>query len=137
MKPIEWRDSFATGIVQVDHEHQELIAWINSLLTAIDAPDRSDVLITEILGEVHARIAGHFALEEQTMRDVGYDQYLEHKGDHEVLLDDIRDLMDDAWDNPSFDQDAFGLRLSDWFGQHFRTKDARLHGILHRKPPAP
>ena len=136
MKPIEWRDSFATGIAPVDHEHQELIAWINNLLKAIDATERSDALVTEILGEVHARISGHFALEEQTMRDSGYDQYIEHKADHEVLLDDIRDLMDDAWDDPSFDQDSFSLRLSNWFGQHFRTKDARLHGILHPAPPA-
>lgn len=70
------------------------------------------------------------------MRDSSYDQYIEHKGDHEVLLDDIRDLMDDAWDDPFFDRDSFGRRLSDWFGQHFRTKDARLHEILHPTPPA-
>jgi hemerythrin len=136
MKSIEWRADFSTGIAQVDHEHQQLIAWINDLLTAIDEPDRSQGRITEILGEIHARISGHFALEEQTMRDAGYDQYGEHKGDHEVLLDDIRDLMDDAWEDPSFDKDSFGRRLSDWFGQHFRTKDARLHGILHPAPPA-
>jgi len=136
MKPIEWRDSFATGFEQVDHEHRELIAWINNLLMAIDEPDRSDARVAEILGEVHARISGHFALEERTMRESGYDQYAEHKADHEVLLDDIRDLMDDAWEDPSFDKDSFGRRLSDWFGQHFRTKDARLHGILHPAPPA-
>ena len=136
MKTIEWRADFATGIAQVDHEHEELIGWINDLLAAIDAPDRSQARITEMLGEIHARVAGHFALEEQAMRESGYDQYSEHKADHEVLLDDIRDLMDEAWENPSFDRESFGRRLSDWFGQHFRTKDARLHGRLNGATPA-
>jgi hemerythrin len=136
MKPIEWRADFATGIAQVDHEHQELIGWINDLLAAIDAPDPSQARITEMLGEIHAHVAGHFALEEQAMRESGYDQYSEHKADHEVLLDDIRDLMDEAWENPAFDRESFSRRLSDWFGQHFSTRDARLHGRLHGATPA-
>jgi hemerythrin len=66
-------------------------------------------------------------LEEKVMRDNDYDEYADHKTDHELLLDDIRDLMDDYEDDSHVDVEAFGKRLDAWFSQHFRTRDARLH----------
>ncbi|WP_297833423.1 hemerythrin domain-containing protein, partial [Thermomonas sp.] len=95
MTRIDWRPDFSIGIADVDHEHQELIAWINrTLVASLDAAgDRS--VVTDLLGEVFAKVSAHFALEERVMRDQGYDQFTEHKRDHELLLDDIRDIMDD------------------------------------------
>jgi len=56
-----------------------------------------------------------------------YDEYLDHKADHERLLDDVRDLMDDYEDGVYVDVEGFGKRLDAWFSEHFRTRDARLH----------
>jgi hemerythrin len=39
--------------------------------------------------------SAHFALEERFMREHGYDQLALHKADHERLLDEIREIMDD------------------------------------------
>jgi hemerythrin-like metal-binding protein len=94
MPLVEWREEFNLGVASVDHEHQELIALINKVHDRIAEPG-SDVTIAEYLGEIYARIAAHFALEERIMRETGYDQYAGHKADHERLLDDIRDIMDD------------------------------------------
>ena len=39
MPLIEWRDEFNTGVAEVDHEHQELIALINDqALMYLEAP---------------------------------------------------------------------------------------------------
>ncbi len=81
----------------------------------------------DFLGELYAMICAHFALEERVMRETGYDEYAAHKDDHERLLDEIRDLMDDYEDAGAIDMDAFSRRLEHWFSEHFRTKDARLH----------
>jgi hemerythrin len=130
MAIIEWRKEFETGDAAVDYEHQELVSLLNEVIETIkDGKPTNESL--DSLGEVNARISGHFALEEVEMRRFKYDQYDEHKEDHERLLDDIRDLMDDFEDG-SFkgDVDAFSDRLRDWFVDHFKTQDARLHSVL-------
>jgi len=130
MTLIDWREEFQVGVAAVDHEHRELIGLINRLHDDMLARD-SDVTVSEYLGEIYARISAHFALEERLMREARYDQYVEHKADHEKLLDDIRDIMDDYEDHHRYDDDQLAARLGDWFGVHFRTHDARLH---HRLP---
>ncbi len=42
------------------------------------------------------------------MRDNDYDEYRDHKADHERLLDDFRDLMDDYEDSVYVDVEGFG-----------------------------
>ena len=67
------------------------------------------------------------------MRERGYDQLTAHKNDHERLLDEIRDIMDDFVDE---EQTASALsgRLEAWFSRHFETHDARLHHKLGAHP---
>jgi hemerythrin-like metal-binding protein len=127
MNRIEWRPEFSTGLAEVDHEHRGLIALINEALDrCADAPaDRG--AIQRSLGEIYARTTAHFALEERLMERLEYDQRREHKGDHERLLDDIRDIMDGVGQDAGFDAERFAARLSSWFSEHFRTHDARFH----------
>jgi hemerythrin-like metal-binding protein len=130
MALVEWKDEFAVGITSVDHEHRQLIQLINDLHARLPAGPTKDA-ITRVLAEIHTRIAAHFALEERVMRERRYDQYADHKADHERLLDEIRDIMDrydaDAYFNY---ETALTRELGDWFAIHFRTKDARLHKML-------
>ncbi|MGB9141894.1 MAG: bacteriohemerythrin [Aestuariivirga sp.] len=130
MALIEWRKEFETGVADVDHEHRELVDLINRLHESIaSGADRSR--ITEFLGEVFARIAAHFALEESIMRKHAYDEYEAHKAEHEKLLDEIRDIMDAQQDNPSSAyEEGLSLTVRDWFVNHFKSKDARLHKQL-------
>jgi hemerythrin-like metal-binding protein len=123
---IEWKEQYSLGVPEVDHEHRELIDLINELYASATGSD-SDTTVEDFLGELYARVGAHFALEEKIMRDHQYDEYRDHKNDHERLLDDIRDLMDDYEDGAYVDVEAFGKRLDAWFGEHFRTRDARLH----------
>src|SRR5262245_14627381 len=81
-------------------------------------------------GDLHKAISAHFALEEQFMRERAYDQFKPHKDDHERLLDEIRDIMDDfIGDQAAADAQLAG-RLQVWFSRHFETHDARLHRAL-------
>jgi hemerythrin len=130
MPIIEWRDEFKTGYDAVDHEHHELVQLLNTLYDSMnEGPPVEETLSG--LGEVFARISSHFALEEHEMREVEYDDYAVHKEDHEDLLDEIRDIMD-AYEVGVFaaHRDAFGESLQQWFTNHFKTHDSRLHGVL-------
>ncbi len=134
MALIEWREDFSVGVPEVDHEHRELIELINQAHAERAGGASGEALshdsAAEFLGEIHARIAGHFALEERVMRAARYDHLGRHKAAHEILLDDIREFMDACETGQALDAAAFGDRLADWFGEHFRTEDARLHGRL-------
>ena len=129
MSLIAWDNRFSVGVASVDHEHRELIALINETHERLQRPD-ADVTVPDFLGEIYTRISAHFALEEKIMRAGGYDQFPEHKADHERLLDAIRDIMDDYEDSRVFDEEQFARRLATWFTDHFRTHDARLHRHL-------
>lgn len=129
MPLIEWKDEYSVGVPDVDAEHRDLIELINTLYASMQARDgRPDVM--EFLGEIYVRIASHFALEELIMRRHEYDEYREHKRDHEHLLEEIRNIMDDYEDGKVLDDDELANRLDSWFSEHFRTRDARLHNRL-------
>jgi hemerythrin-like metal-binding protein len=130
MPLIEWRKEFETGVPDVDHEHRELVDLINRLHEHM-AGAADPARVAEFLGEVFARIAAHFALEESIMRKYSYDEYEAHKAEHERLLDEIRDIMDAQQESPSATYgDSLSSTVRDWFVNHFKSKDARLHRKL-------
>ena len=92
--------------------------------------DASQDVVVETLGEIYARIAAHFALEEKVMRDSRYAGYAAHKQDHELLLDELLDVIDSVDDEGRYDRAALSHDLDEWFSDHFRTHDARLHHKL-------
>lgn len=126
MSLINWKEEFSVGVVEVDHEHQELIESINALHRSVqEGVTRRQVM--EGLGDIYAQIAAHFALEEKFMRGSRYPAYIEHKTDHEALLDDLRDIMDEVEDDGEFDERRLSIDLDRWFSDHFRIHDAKLH----------
>jgi hemerythrin len=129
MPLIEWRDEFSIGLPGVDQDHRELIGEINRLHEQIRSGTGAAAL-SLMLGGIQTAIAAHFALEEKDMASLGYDQLATHKVDHERLLDDILDIIDDVCDGAGYDPSVLSGRLADWFGNHFRTHDARLHAWL-------
>ncbi len=133
MTLLPWSERFKLGIPAVDHEHKELIDLINTLHDRLgEAPGRDDVMA--FLEEINARINAHFALEEKVMRGLAYDELDPHKHEHEALLDGIRDIMDRAETAPFAELEAdLADQLKGWFGNHFATKDARLHHFLEER----
>ncbi|MGJ4952157.1 bacteriohemerythrin [Bradyrhizobium sp. HKCCYLS20291] len=126
MSLLHWEARYSVGIAAVDHEHQDLIALINRLYDAAVAQGDRQAMIG-FFGELFRAISSHFALEERLMRERNYDHLAQHKADHERLLDEIRDIMDDVEGEDRFDAAELARRLDAWFSRHFETHDARLH----------
>ena len=129
MSLITWRDEFSVGVAAVDLEHRELIDLINGLEAEM-RECASQSTVVETLGEIFARISAHFALEEKVMRDTGYDGLSAHKKDHELLLDELLDVIDSVDGAGRYDRAGLSRDLDRWFSDHFRTYDARLHQVL-------
>jgi len=129
MSLLQWKPEYSVGIQSMDDEHREMIELINATYEKLSS-DASVDQVEEYLGEILSTISMHFALEERIMQKAGYDEYQAHKDDHEVLLDRLRDLMDDFFVDPASGAMRLEQGLSDWFAGHFSTFDARLHGEL-------
>lgn len=130
MALVEWRDEFAIGIPSIDHEHKEMIALINAVYDKLKRGDHGDP-VADFLGEIYTAISAHFALEESKMREQAYFEYEAHKADHEQLLEMIREIMDNYEIGIYLDyEDTLAAHLNDWFTEHFKTMDARLHSFL-------
>ena len=106
MTMLAWNDKYRCGVAAIDHEHRELIEAISDLLS---------------------RMNDNGTDEEKMMRDSGYANYGPHKTDHDRLLDDIRDIMDDVHAGVAGARDPLAARLHAWFSDHFRTMDKDLH----------
>jgi len=129
MQLLQWKPSFTLGVASVDTEHRGMINTINSVYATLE-DEHSELEVNRVLGEIHAQISAHFALEERLMRAAGYAEYAQHKDSHEQLLDQIRDLMDSFSADPVAGRILLQESLSNWFGLHFATFDARLHSHL-------
>jgi hemerythrin len=126
---LHWEKRYSVGIEAVDHEHRELVDLINTL------HDKSTMLGSKVavlgfFGDLYKAISAHFALEERFMREKGYDQLTQHKNDHERLLDEVRDIMEDYEATDLLDDKMLARRLDAWFSRHFESHDARLHRAL-------
>ena len=126
---LHWEKRYSVGIEAVDHEHRELVELINRLHEEAKAQG-SKVAVLGFFGDLYKAISAHFALEERFMREKGYDQLRLHKADHERLLDEIRDIMEDYEVNDLFEEWLLAQRLDAWFSRHFESHDARLHRAL-------
>lgn len=128
-KLLEWRDAYALGIPEIDHEHREMITEISRLHETLEHDAAVDDVV-DCLGEILAHIAAHFALEEKNMRAAAYEGFAEHKADHERLLDELHDIATDVAKRRRYEPVVLAERLDAWFMRHFGSQDARLHRAL-------
>jgi len=129
MTLLKWKPEYSVGDPAIDYEHEMMIRQINTLYDQLDACADSEA-IEAVLGEIHADISAHFALEERMMKQANYTGFEDHKEDHEELLDQLHEMMELNFQSPEDRDSLLKLRLSDWFGHHFSTFDARLHRKL-------
>ncbi len=129
MAPIAWRPEFSVGDPAVDHEHRELVDLVNTAAGAI-LDGHPDADVDRCMGDLHRAISAHFAHEEHQMSRAEYDQYPQHKADHERLLDQLRDIMDGADGLSAATAERITAVLEAWFTDHFRIHDSRLHHKL-------
>ena len=137
MALMQWRTEYEIGIAEIDHEHRTLVETINALHRSLsDSPSKDAV--GAVLGDIHALISAHFALEEKVMRERRYDRYADHKAAHEGLLDELRDIMDAVEDDgyPDYER-RLSAELNRWFSEHARTMDARFHKFVQGVGNAP
>jgi hemerythrin len=126
---LQWREEHRIGIDALDFEHQDLFRRIDELLDDF-ARREERAEIEACLGEIHARMAAHFALEEKFMRDRGYADYAEHRAQHDRFLDDFVVAMAEFENDPgACASETLEHDLKRWILDHVLTADKRMSAM--------
>ena len=92
MELVAWNKSLETGHPIVDGQHKNLFAMINNLHTSIQE-GHSNLVLIETMEKLSAYVETHFKTEEELMISHHYEQYAEHKLEHDNLREQSLKLI--------------------------------------------
>jgi hemerythrin len=129
---LQWTQALATGIAEIDEQHQELFRRIDRLLDASIAGDGIEV--TRMLGFLREYVEHHFAAEERFMEEQRYPGLRGHRAEHVQLLEQVRVLDVEHRASGSSPATAAGMHrlLSDWLRTHIGLSDAAMASFVRR-----
>jgi hemerythrin len=119
--PIHWTIDLDTGIEVIDHQHRQIVDYINQLEAANIAKDKAK--IKEVVDACVDYTLSHFAFEESLQEEAGYKYCKPHKKVHELFTRKVAeyqqrvDMGDDVVD------ELHGM-LSRWLVNHIKRDDA-------------
>ena len=130
---IVWTPSYAIGIPEIDHQHQELFYRLSKLLEGLVGGDRAEVRrLIDFLGEY---VVVHFGAEERWMKESEYPDFEEHKSQHERFMQDYLRYSVELDQRGS--TALMGMRvnnwIADWLRNHILVSDMALGRFLSQK----
>ncbi len=142
MALLEWTAALELNAPVMDDTHREFVALLNALDDAADG----DMLAR--MDDFLAHTEQHFAMEEQWMEATGFPVYGCHKGEHDNILEVVREVRKRIAAGELHFGTTLAAALAEWFPQHAQSMDAVLALYLreagfdpaqagaHEAPPA-
>lgn len=127
--PLEWNQGLATGIRQIDLQHQELIGMINELDAAQREASQARAL-EDVLPRLSGYVLFHFGTEEAMMdglpgRPVHVDK---HVREHRLFADKVAALR--GQEPSAAELAAFVDYLKAWIVEHIMKTDRELASLI-------
>lgn len=129
--PLTWTDTLATGIRQIDLQHQELIELINAL-EAAHASGQRQAALDAVLPRLSAYVLFHFATEETLLPKAPGDHGERHRQQHRLFTDRIESLR--AGPPERIDLAALIAYLKQWLIEHIMKTDHELARLIGANP---
>lgn len=126
---VPWTKALDLSAHYFNEDHHALLDKLNALLNALSLQDRMSVIFAA--NALSAEAQGHFAKEEQCMRDVNYPELEKHAEAHQRLLQGLEELRYkvNMTENFSAMLDASPF-LERWFVPHLSHDDQKLSEFL-------
>ncbi len=128
----EWKDNLALRVTEADERQQELLGLYNRVAWACQHA-ASIASIREAVRSFLLYARWHFSEEEARMRKLQFPGYATHRSDHERLLQDATDFIDNfdgalgVEDSP-----AIARYFKYWLTRHMAEKDEKFQEFLNR-----
>lgn len=132
---LEWSDSLASGSVEIDTQHKELIGRINSLFVAVEKGGTASDEIAKTVQYLSDYVIFHFGTEEKFMAKYAYSNTSAHKAQHEQFVktfERLKGRMMNEGINPQLGRELKDLCV-DWLVNHIKYSDRALGMFLKTK----
>jgi hemerythrin len=137
-KPVQWRESLLTGILEIDEQHQILVNILNDSAPDLD-PELSRKALLQITRDLLTYAMHHFEAEEELMKRHGYaaaepEEAGAHLQQHRRFSEHVVALRNSL--RTGTDESKAGVQafLVDWFTNHILTADRRLGEFIRTHP---
>lgn len=128
---VQWLDSYAVGVPEVDAQHQEIFRRVDRLLSAMqEGKGRQEVgAMVDYLGEY---VVAHFNAEEKVMARHGYPEMAAHKALHAAFMADFAALKREFEAKGTSTLLAIQIqrRVVDWLVTHIGREDRRIAAYI-------
>jgi len=129
MSLITWtQERFATKVAQHDDEHKELFDLLNNLHAKVGVGERNSIGVA--LDSLIAFVAKHFAAEEKNMSQVNYQEFKQHKEEHDSLVKLCLNLQAEFHAGLTQINEQTTMYLRDWLIRHIPSVDFKYAPAL-------
>lgn len=128
---VEWRDSLAIGVEEIDNQHKELLSRFDSLLSACKQGRGIGELKT-LLGFLDEYVVAHFSDEERLQQLHRYPGLAEHRRQHESFIARLKALKDEISTDGVAVHNVIETNnlLLNWLVNHISVVDRELGKFL-------
>lgn len=124
---VEWRDSLAIGVTEIDNQHRELISRFDLLLKACENGQGLEEL-KKLMLFLNEYVSKHFSDEEGIQRLRRYPDYESHRKEHQSFVEKVKKLQQEM------EQEGVAVHhvmetnnmLLKWLIHHISTVDVAL-----------
>ncbi|MDH4321618.1 MAG: hemerythrin family protein [Desulfobulbaceae bacterium] len=123
-----WKNEYAVGIEDIDHQHQYFFLLIQRLQNLF-AKGSEPRFISNLIDELVKYAVFHFKSEENIMEYRAYPHLMEHRIKHIRLIEELN-IEKIRYDCGTTDSVALVAFLERWFTSHTTTEDAKFGNFV-------
>lgn len=129
VKELVWGDVLSVEIDEIDEDHRRLVDLFNTLNHSVADGDAPEYLAA-VLEELINCTVWHFSHEERLMLKYGYEEYAEHRAEHQALIESVKALQEKVGQANNRIAEEELEYLERWLTGHILTDDMKLGAYL-------
>lgn len=130
MQKMDWDPSFSVGVRLLDHQHKQILAMINLLVSRFLGGDARSETTSELLSKLTQYAREHFRTEERLLAEHGYPGLASQKDEHKAYRLRVVALCQDAMAHKaSTSLELLGF-MGEWWVHHIRETDMQYRSFL-------
>lgn len=130
MKDLIWDKSLSVDVVEIDEDHRRLVDLFNILIHSLAEKESTDY-IEAVLEELISCTVWHFKHEERLMLKYAYEEFAEHKTEHQDLIVSAKALQQKYLEEGKQLSGEDIEFLEHWLTEHILVADMKLGAYLN------
>jgi hemerythrin len=121
---VKWSPTFSVGVKVIDEQHKELLKLTNDLFNHCVGDEKSErVYFKKAIDKAVNYIKVHFATEEKIMLATKFEDYRNHKKEHDAFVLTVVEQINSFNEGKPFTLLAFTKFLKNWILTHIAVSD--------------